>query len=112
MTKSAVVSLLLSQANAYTNTYINENCVDLVLGKLCNEQCVGYLVDCVNKCDADNVCISNCAREESKGGVFTSKIRLKWIFRKNGYFDKIMIKNGNFDRLDTSNIMKMWIFRI
>ena len=102
MTKSTVVSLLLSQANAYTNTYINENCVDLVLGKLCNEQCVGYLVDCVNKCDADNVCISNCAREESKGGVFTSKIRLKWIFRKkwifskSGYFKKNVFKNGIF----------------
>ena len=91
MTKSAVVSLLLSQANAYTNTYINENCVDLVLGKLCNEQCVGYLVDCVNKCDADNVCISNCAREESKGGVFTSKISFKGIFPKIGYFKKVDI---------------------
>ena len=82
MTKSAVVSLLLSQANAYTNTYINENCVDLVLGKLCNEQCVGYLVDCVNKCDADNVCISNCAREESKGVVFHVKNQF-WKISEN-----------------------------
>ena len=73
MTKSAVVSLLLSNANAYTNTYINENCVDLVLGKLCNEQCVGYLVDCVNNCGSDNVCISNCAREESKCRVIHGK---------------------------------------
>ena len=96
MTKSAVVSLLLSQANAYTNTYINENCVDLVLGKLCNEQCVGYLVDCVNKCDADNVCISNCAREESKVGFSRQKsvsreysrkldILKKWIFKLQKY---------------------------
>ena len=39
---------------------------DYVIGKLCTEQCVGYLVECVAECNNDPVCISMCAREESK----------------------------------------------
>ena len=69
MTKSAIFSVFLSNAIAgtpYGESRMNEECVDLILGKLCNEQCVGYLVDCVSKCDNDSVCIANCGREESK----------------------------------------------
>ena len=69
MTKSAIFSVFLSRAlggTPYGESRMNEECVDLILGKLCNEQCVGYLVDCVSKCDNDNVCIANCGREESK----------------------------------------------
>ena len=68
MTKSAILSVFLSRALAGTtnaNSRLNEDCVDIILGKLCNEQCVGYLVDCVAKCDNDSVCIANCGREES-----------------------------------------------
>ena len=39
---------------------------DYIIGKLCTEQCVGYLVECVAECNNDPVCISMCAREESK----------------------------------------------
>ena len=39
---------------------------DFIIGKLCTEQCVGYLVECVAECNNDPVCISMCAREESK----------------------------------------------
>merc|ERR1712226_1841424 len=60
MTKSAILC-----ATTYANSRLNEDCVDIILGKLCNEQCVGYLVDCVAKCDNDSVCIANCGREES-----------------------------------------------
>ena len=69
MTKSAILSVFLSRAFAGTtnaNSRLNEECVDIILGKLCNEQCVGYLVDCVAKCDNDSACIANCGREESK----------------------------------------------
>merc|ERR1711911_510389 len=45
---------------------LNENCVDDLLGKICNEQCVGILVQCTIGCESDSVCISNCAREEAK----------------------------------------------
>ena len=72
MTKSAIFSVFLSKAIAgtpYGESRMNEECVDLILGKLCNEQCVGYLVDCVSKCDNDSVCIANCGREESKPWV-------------------------------------------
>ena len=69
MTKSAILSVLLSRTFAgttYANSRLNEDCVDIILGKICNEQCVGYLVDCVAKCNNDSVCIANCGREESK----------------------------------------------
>ena len=69
MTKSAILSVFLSRAFAGTtnaNSRLNEDCVDIILGKICNEQCVGYLVDCVAKCNNDSICIANCGREESK----------------------------------------------
>ena len=34
-----------AHANAYTPK-LNENCVDDIIGKICNEQCVGILVQC------------------------------------------------------------------
>ena len=57
MTKPAVVSLLFSQVTADLTADLaadlryNENCSDLDLGDICNEQCVQALVDCVIGCE-------------------------------------------------------------
>ena len=69
MAKRFLFSLLLSQLTHAYESYkpkLNENCVDDIIGKICNEQCVGILVQCTIGCENDSVCISECAREEAK----------------------------------------------
>ena len=69
MIKRILFSLFLSHLTHAYESYkpkLNENCVDDIIGKICNEQCVGILVQCTIGCESDSVCISNCAREEAK----------------------------------------------
>merc|ERR1712131_12458 len=69
MIKRFLFSLFVSHVTHAYESYkpkLNENCVDDIIGKICNEQCVGILVQCTIGCESDSVCISNCAREEAK----------------------------------------------
>ena len=46
MIKHFLISIFLSHCTEAHTPKLNENCVDDIIGKICNEQCVGILVQC------------------------------------------------------------------
>ena len=54
--------ICLARENAGGEEYYNPDCPDLDLMDICNQQCAQQLLDCMNACEGQEICISECYR--------------------------------------------------